>query len=292
MRYSESTLGGSLLGKLDHYRTRSRPPLTITRVDCHPWPYSSDDLPALDISEIIRRKDEPQTPLSASTPAPPQPPSSDTRSSITSDTTASVSIHTTVAITLPRPSTAGAIPHFSHRASLGSRPSTACESPSSNGQQQQQQRRRLRHDYFRVATMDGQSTIPASYKCPIATCETRFSYFEHLQGHWTEEHPWNRGGILTPVCDGGIRRLGWWEHKRRFFASLVHGKHRAEFPECPVADGTRLRRKSSSIEDVCRSDYGDITLRGSRTYHVSPRVVPMWQVARWEATRDSAAAKS
>ncbi|KAJ2331110.1 hypothetical protein GGI00_003408 [Coemansia sp. RSA 2681] len=285
-----------------HKLSRNRPPLVITRVD-HPWPHSSVDLPALDISEIIRRKDEsftPQTPpLSASAPSARTLAFSENRSSMTSATSDSTAnsgtltkvvppVHVAVHLCLPdnvlRPSTAGSSgsigrPGYAGRSSLGMRPSTAGDVGGG-------QRRRLRHDYFRVATMDGQSTVPAEYKCPIAMCDSRFEYFEHLQCHWTE-HPWNRGGILTPVCDGGVRRLGWWEHKRKFFASLVHGKHRAEFPENPVGDGTRLRRKSSSIEDVCRSDYGDISLLGSRTYHVSPRVVPMWQVARWETRRDA-----
>ncbi|KAJ2259253.1 hypothetical protein GGI13_000036 [Coemansia sp. RSA 455] len=286
---------GSLLGKLGglasvrgQQKRHGSKPLVITRVD-HPGPHSVVDLPALDISEIIRRKDEtfapPPTPLSASgrtlTP-------SENRSSMTSgisDTTATVEpLQVTVQLSLPgdtlRPSTAGEI-------SYAGRPSIAGMRPSTLGDVQG--RRRLRHDYFRVATMDGQPTIPSEYKCPIAMCESRFEYFEHLQWHWTD-HPWNRGGILTPVCDGGVRRLGWWEHKRKFFASLAHGKHRPEFPEnASMDDGTRLRRKSSSIEDVCRSDYGDIRLLGSRTYHVSPRVVPMAQVARWEARRDAKA---
>ncbi|KAJ2814997.1 hypothetical protein GGI24_006197 [Coemansia furcata] len=300
---------GSLLGKLGGLasmrsrqqgsgsKSRSRPPLVITRVD-HPGLHSAVDLPALDISEIIRRKDETLSP--PPTPLTPPPQSartltpSENRSSMTSGlsdattTTANeLPLHVTVQLGLPddvlRPSTAGE--SFAGRPSMtGMRPSTCGDA---------QGRRRLRHDYFRVATMDGQPTIPSEYKCPIAMCESRFEYFENLQWHWTD-HPWNRGGILTPVCDGGVRRLGWWEHKRKFFASLAHGKHRPEFPEnasmAPDAgDGTRLRRKSSSIEDVCRSDYGDISLLGSRTYHVSPRVVPMWQVARWEARRDAKA---
>ncbi|KAJ2491287.1 hypothetical protein IWW37_002454 [Coemansia sp. RSA 2050] len=300
---------GSLLGKLgglasvrsrqQHFgfgtRSRKRQPLVITRVD-RPGPHSAVDLPALDIGEIIRRKDEttapPPTPLSVSAPSARTLASSENRSSMTSDTTAATAVesplHVTVQLSLPddavRPSTAGGAAH-------GGRSSMASTRPSASGDLLG--RRRLRHDYFRVASMDGQPTIPSEYKCPIAMCESRFEYFESLQWHWTE-HPWNRGGILTPVCDGGVRRLGWWEHKRKFFASLAHGKHRPEFPENPglapdAGDGTRLRRKSSSIEDVCRSDYGDITLLGSRTYHVSPRVVPMWQVARWEAQRDTKA---
>ncbi|KAJ2012178.1 hypothetical protein IWW57_006392 [Coemansia sp. S610] len=291
---------GSLLGKLGGLasvrgqqrfgfgsKSRRRQPLVITRVD-HPGPHSAADLLALDIGEIIRRKDEttaPPTPLSAVVPSARTLAPSENRASMTSDTTATTAVeapaHVTVQISLPmRPSTAGGTACGGRASLAGTRPSTSGDALG---------RRRLRHDYFRVASMDGQPTIPAQYKCPIAMCESRFACFESLQWHWTD-HPWNRGGILTPVCDGGVRRLGWWEHKRKFFASLAHGRHRPEFPEDPCLapeDGTRLRRKSSSIEDVCRSDYGDISLLGSRTYHVSPRVVPMWQVARWEAQRDA-----
>ncbi|KAJ2003912.1 hypothetical protein GGI04_002796 [Coemansia thaxteri] len=301
---------GSLLGKLSGFasvrgprslsseelRSGARPLLIITRID-QLCARSQVQLPSpLDIGEIIRRKDEshvqltPPLPLSPSAASARTLASSENRSSVASaisesTTAASVTlIHPDAAL---RPSTAGVT-------ACGGRPPTACGAgntgrPSTAGDSG---RRRLRHDYFRVATMDGKSTVPLEYKCPIAICESRFEYFEQLQWHWTD-HPWNRGGILTPVCDGGVRRLGWWEHKRKFFASLVRGKHRPEFPEHAIAsttepsDGSRLRRRSSSIEDVCRSDYGDITLLGSRTYHVSPRVVPMWQVARWEAFRDS-----
>ncbi|KAJ2437624.1 hypothetical protein IWW46_005255, partial [Coemansia sp. RSA 2440] len=153
--------------------------------------------------------------------------------------------------------------------------------------------RRLRHDYFKVATMDGEPCIRDTYKCPISTCGQSFARFEQLQMHWTD-HPWNRGGILTPVCEGGVRRLGWWEHKKKFFASLVQGRLAPEFPEDSVHDiecnraPSRLRRRATSMDEVCRSDYGDISLRGSRTYCVSPRVVPMWQVALWECARDGA----
>ncbi|KAJ2368216.1 hypothetical protein H4S01_001710 [Coemansia sp. RSA 2610] len=158
-------------------------------------------------------------------------------------------------------------------------------------------RRRLRHDYFKVATMDGKPIISTVYKCPIAMCDQTFGRFGQLQTHWTE-HPWNRGGILTPVCEGGVRRLGWWEHKRKFFASLVQGRQMPEFPEDTNAEteggssataSRQPRRRTTSMDEVCRSDYGDISLFGSRTYCVSPRVVPMWQVAQWEVARDAAA---
>ncbi|KAJ2864535.1 hypothetical protein GGH94_002871, partial [Coemansia aciculifera] len=127
---------GSLLGKLgDLASVRGRKqrlgskPLVITRVD-HPWPHSAVDLPALDISEIIRRKDEtfapPPTPLSASgrtlTP-------SENRSSMTSgisETTATVEPPlVTVQLSLPgdvlRPSTAGEISYAGRPSTTGMR---------------------------------------------------------------------------------------------------------------------------------------------------------------------------
>ncbi|KAJ2780840.1 hypothetical protein GGI15_003406 [Coemansia interrupta] len=292
---AEPSVASTLLHRLGYKRPRARvgscndlfaqsilvpTPPTITRIDA---PHAEPTLPSLDIAQIIRHKDEhtaayaalhgimPETPasaLSAQTVV-----DSDGHSATTSADRSST--ETTVRLPSvdypPRPATQQRTRATSF--DLFSRPSTAQAAAECTG-------RRLRHDYFRVATMDGQPVVPRVYRCPIAMCGLPFGRFELLQGHWTE-HPWNRGGILTPVCDGGVRRLGWWEHKRRFFASLVKGRSFPEFPEDSRAEA-QGRRRSKSIDEACRSDYGDISLLGSRTYHVSPRVVPMWQVAQWE----------
>ncbi|KAJ1944571.1 hypothetical protein FBU59_002566 [Linderina macrospora] len=235
-----------------------RRPIVITRIDA-PKPQTLE--PTLDLDEIIRRKDDILDAIDQGVdPSSPSDTSSITmlRSGKRPISWATSEPVVQRSLDMPRAST-------DNRSSLG------------DG------RRRLRHDYFRVATMDGHPTIPAQYQCPIALCGSRFLYFEQLQEHWTE-HPWNRGGILTPVCDGGTRRLGWWEHKKKFLASVVHGKHRVESQE--EGDRSRLRRRAISMDQVCRSDYGDISLFGSRSYHVSPKVVPMRQVAVWESERD------
>ncbi|KAJ2162309.1 hypothetical protein GGF46_000800 [Coemansia sp. RSA 552] len=239
-------------------RARS-PPRLITRIECLCAPALEPDPPVLDVGLIVRAKERR---LSLATTAP----SPHSTSSESAQTLAS-----------------------SARSSLASAREVVRDSFAS-----ETRLRRLRHDYFRVATIDGHPAIPRTYCCPIALCEQPFDRFEHLQAHWTD-HPWNRGGILTPVCAGGIRRLGWWEHKRKFFASLAQGFYTPEFPEddgsAPGPPVRRSRRRPASMDEVCRSDYGDISLFGSRTYYVSPRVVPMRQVAQWELQRDAVAAR-
>ncbi|KAJ2724997.1 hypothetical protein GGI07_001566 [Coemansia sp. Benny D115] len=239
-----------------------RPPVVITRVD-QTWERGGTEL---DIAEIIRLKDQrlddmaqqqqQQQQQRLRTPRTPGSP----LSTVSEDSAQTL---------LDQPPMDTASYAATGIDILALRPSTSAGRP-----------RRLRHDYFRVATMDGKPTIRDSYRCPIAMCDSEFAHFELLQSHWTEAHPWNRGGILTPVCDGGVRRLGWWEHKRKFIASFVQGVSRPEFPE-----EERSRGRSRSIDEACRSDYGDIRLFGSRTYHVSPRVVSMRQVAEWEKER-------
>ncbi|KAI8325848.1 hypothetical protein GQ54DRAFT_178436 [Martensiomyces pterosporus] len=300
-------------------RIVAKHPLVITRVD-QPWEHPQAlAMPALDIGEIIRRRADQidsndaggvsqphsasadssytliNTPLPRGTPMPSRcRPVSSVLSESTATTTSSSIISSSDLSTPPTPMSGQPRRRdlFGEASSGFSRPSTASSAmgrPSTSGDSG---KRRLRHDYFRVATMDGKPAIPARYKCPIAMCEQPFAQFEQLQLHWTE-HPWNRGGILTPVCDGGTRRLGWWEHKRKFFASMLRGSQVLEFPEdfdLNVGEGKKLRRRATSMDEACRSDYGDISLFGARTYHVSPRVVPMWQVAQWEAKRDAKAA--
>ncbi|KAJ2701968.1 hypothetical protein FB645_004448 [Coemansia sp. IMI 203386] len=284
------SLTDTLLGRLGYRRRRRvrslsatdalpavmtpRPLPAITRVD-HPWTQPGLELPTLDIEAIIRHRDHelgeqlgPQTPTGWSLTDSAQT-AVGRASTSTAETSADAGTRASAATTWRLPSMELFVRPSTARDAAGVRPSTA--------------RRRPRHDYFRVATMDGKPAIGAAYRCPIALCQAPFARFEQLQAHWTE-HPWNRGGILTPVCDGGVRRLGWWEHKRKFFASLVQGLAAPEFPE----DRHALRRRSKSIDEACRSDYGDIALFGSRTYHVSPRIVPMWQVAQWEAARPAA----
>ncbi|KAJ1723809.1 hypothetical protein LPJ53_001878 [Coemansia erecta] len=298
---TEHNLTDTLLHRLGYKRRRPRvgscndlfaqsilvpSPPTITRID-PPHAHSELALPALDIEQIIRHKDEHTAAYAALHGVVPETPTSSVSAQTAVDSDATSATNTadrsstdTAAFRLPsveflaRPQT-----QRTRGASFDmfSRPTTAQGRPSTGG-------RRLRHDYFRVATMDGKPVIPAVYRCPIALCQMPFAHFEPLQVHWTE-HPWNRGGILTPVCDGGVRRLGWWEHKRKFFASLVQGRNSPEFPEDRGSE--QGRRRSKSIDEACRSDYGDISLLGSRTYHVSPRIVPMWQVAQWETLRDA-----
>ncbi|KAJ2393742.1 hypothetical protein GGI05_002349 [Coemansia sp. RSA 2603] len=301
---AERSLTHTLLQRLGYKRRRPRASsltdlfahspatstLPITRIDQPSPALTLPALPALDIAQIIRHKDEHTMGLAASYAAEEQQPPESPQTACTavdSDTVSAASarntgrLSTDTAVRLPsvdfmtRPSTqrtrGASLDVFSARPqTAGGRPSTATVG------------RRLRHDYFRVATMEGKPVLPAVYRCPIALCEGQFTSFALLQDHWTE-HPWNRGGILTPVCDGGVRRLGWWQHKRRFFMSLVQGRNEPEFPEL----GDVGRRRAKSIDQACRSDYGDISLLGCRTYHVSPRVVSMWQVAQWESLRDT-----
>ncbi|KAJ2846734.1 hypothetical protein IWW36_004206 [Coemansia brasiliensis] len=275
-------------------------PREITRVDQIWMPTQHSESPVLDISEIIRAKDEmvanAQRAQFSTTLQSPHSASADSEQTLASLppnaqqdlATADNSPRSTVVADssggqqlLPSESSLCNVPRSASLDISRLRIKTAV-----NGEAR---RRRLRHDYFRVATMDGKPRIPATYRCPIAMCSRDFARFEQLQAHWTE-HPWNRGGILTPVCEGGVRRLGWWEHKRKFFSSLVQGRHKPEFPEYTHADGQaaaqQQRRRTTSMDEVCRSDYGDINLFGSRTYCVSPRIVPMWQVAQWEDERE------
>ncbi|KAJ2258458.1 hypothetical protein IW139_005743 [Coemansia sp. RSA 353] len=266
-------------------------PRAITRVDQLWAPSPHSETPVLDIGEIIRAKDE----LMINTGMMRMNPAAQSPHSASADSEQTL---------------VGCLSPASQRSSVATNSSHSHSSPLSDSHAADAQRsasleiiplrsltaepgRRLRHDYFKVATMDGEPCIRDTYKCPISTCGQSFAHFEQLQMHWTD-HPWNRGGILTPVCEGGVRRLGWWEHKKKFFASLVQGRLAPEFPEDSVHDiecnraPSRLRRRATSMDEVCRSDYGDISLRGSRTYCVSPRVVPMWQVALWECARDGA----
>ncbi|KAI7825822.1 hypothetical protein BX661DRAFT_184229 [Kickxella alabastrina] len=250
-------------------------PLVITRVD-QPWIRPIDLRAGLDIGEIIRLKDEHMmdSPRSPMPPASPQSIMSgfSMRTAVNRNSVGMECMTDSLG-----PPCSPSIDTFRQTASPQARNSMTNDSFG---------KRKLRHDYFRVATMDGKPTIRNTYTCPIALCRASFEHFEHLQAHWNE-HPWNRGGILTPVCDGGVRRLGWWEHKKKFFASLVQGLSAPEFPETAEGGQRKVPRRSRSIDEVCRSDYGDIRLFGKRTYHVSPRVVPMWQVTQWENQRDA-----
>ncbi|KAI9504624.1 hypothetical protein GGI25_000716 [Coemansia spiralis] len=335
-RSASCSIGRSSTEKQQKQQRRQKHPLVITRVDYlrNTTAENESNVPALDICEIIRRKDErmmdpsgsmPQLPLAiVSTPNSASTDSENTlvgcsasqRTSVATCTshdsegiTSSESCfnsteqHPTLSIVfgdtcLPHSNSSSQKKSMSSEAhqpnilatlsnaedTLHGRHSTGADSGL----------RRLRHDYFQAATMDGKPLIPNLYKCPIAMCESRFQCFEQLQLHWTE-HPWNRGGILTPVCSGGIRRLGWWEHKKKYFGSLLQGLHSPEFPEgaidssrgnaATIPNGRKLHRRAASMDELCRSDYGDISLFGSRTYYVSPRVIPMWQIAQWEAKR-------
>ncbi|KAJ2884604.1 hypothetical protein IWW38_005409, partial [Coemansia aciculifera] len=143
------------------------------------------------------------------------------------------------------------------------------------------------HAYYSVATVDGEPTIPKYYSCPTAMCVERFARFESLQTHWSAAHPWNRRGILVPVTAGGIRRLGFWQHKAKFAMSLLQGPHGAGefgYSNRPTTSHRRSLwnalsgRRSSSGGTVTTSDCGDIRLLGPRSYLVSPRVLPMEQV--------------
>ncbi|KAJ2798390.1 hypothetical protein H4R20_004840 [Coemansia guatemalensis] len=264
-------------------RSRQR---IIVRVDRPGGLPGVPDLPVLDIGEIIRAKD-----------------------GLAADPSASANSERTLASTPVQTCS-----HHAKRASAGSSSSSSagqtavCSIPGgdpvahllmgSGGDTElaeslchggePERRQPLRHDYFTVATIDGCPAIPQTYRCPIALCREPFAHFAQLQAHWTT-HPWNRGGILTPVCEGGMRRLGWWEHKRKFFGSLLRGRPSPEFPEhtdsAARAASRGLRKRATSIDAMCRFDYGDISLFGSKTYCVSPRVVPMWQVVQWEAQR-------
>ncbi|KAJ2455025.1 hypothetical protein EV183_001129 [Coemansia sp. RSA 2336] len=262
-------------------------PREITRVDQIWLPAQHSEPPMLDISEIIRAKDE----LAASAQlaqlgmAPQLPHSASADSEQTLDSPGA-QLNLAAADRSPRSTlVADSSEQLPKGETLCGPRSASLDVLRERGTSADETRRRLRHDYFRVATMNGEPRIPPAYQCPIAMCKRDFVRFEQLQAHWTE-HPWNRGGILTPVCEGGVRRLGWWEHKRKYIASLIHGRFKPEFPECSHADAqpARQQRRHASMDEVCRSDYGDISF-GSRTYCVSPRIVPMWQVARWEDER-------
>ncbi|KAJ2720128.1 hypothetical protein GGI07_004805 [Coemansia sp. Benny D115] len=159
------------------------------------------------------------------------------------------------------------------------------------------------HTYFIVATIDGKPAIPEQYTCPTSMCTATFTTFEALTIHWSE-HPWNRRSILLPVAAGGIRRLGFWQHKARFIKSLINGPHVAEIPgSYSSRPSTGYRRNmwtsicqkgggvfvtgSQSLSNIAKtSDYGDIQLFGPQSYFVSPRVLPLEQVRAWEATRN------
>ncbi|KAJ1792829.1 hypothetical protein LPJ59_004795 [Coemansia sp. RSA 2399] len=162
----------------------------------------------------------------------------------------------------------------------------------------------LYHVYFTVATLDGEPNIPEFYDCSIAMCTARYRRFEGLQNHWTT-HPWNRRSILLPVAAGGLRRLKFWQHKARFFKSLVQGPHRAENANCDGKGNTSLslhltkvqrmfgkqHRARSSVDlsagsALLTSDYGDIRLFGPSSYFVSPRVLSAEKVRAWEDARD------
>ncbi|KAJ2134293.1 hypothetical protein IW136_004703, partial [Coemansia sp. RSA 678] len=227
-------------------------PRAITRVDQLWAPPPHSETPVLDIGEIIRAKDELMinTGMMRMNPAaqPPHSASADSEQTLV-----------------------GCLSPASQRSSVATNSSHSHSSPLSDSHAADAQRsasleiiplrsltaepgRRLRHDYFKVATMDGEPCIRDTYKCPISTCGQSFAHFEQLQMHWTD-HPWNRGGILTPVCEGGVRRLGWWEHKKKFFASLVQGRLAPEFPEDSVHDidcnraPSRLRRRATSMDE-------------------------------------------
>ncbi|KAJ2855296.1 hypothetical protein GGI22_004183 [Coemansia erecta] len=160
----------------------------------------------------------------------------------------------------------------------------------------------LYHVYFTVATLDGEPNIPAFYDCSIAMCTARYRRFECLQEHWTT-HPWNRRSILLPVAAGGLRRLRFWQHKARFFKSLVQGPHSAENTNCGDEGNTmlslhltkmqrmlgKLHRARSSADlgtgsALLTSDYGDIRLFGPTSYFVSPRVLSAEQVPESHAS--------
>ncbi|KAJ2078526.1 hypothetical protein H4R24_004412 [Coemansia sp. RSA 988] len=265
-------------------RSRQR---AIVRVDRSEGLPGVSDLPVLDIGEIIRAKDG----LAAEPSM-----SADSERTLAGTPVISCSYHTkrdsagassgsSSAGQTALCSTPGGDPVAHLLMSSGA--DTKQTEPRGHGGEPER-RQPLRHDYFTVATIDGHPAIPQTYRCPIALCREPFAHFAQLQAHWTT-HPWNRGGILTPVCEGGMRRLGWWEHKRKFFGSLLRGLPSSKFPELPD-DAPRttsrgLRKRATSIDAMCRFDYGDISLFGSKSYCVSPRVVPMWQVVQWETQR-------
>ncbi|PIA18736.1 hypothetical protein COEREDRAFT_79727 [Coemansia reversa NRRL 1564] len=262
---------------------RSQPRI-IVRVDRPEAQLGAPDLPLLDIGEIIRAKDkllaEPSMTASSertlpSTPV--QPCLHNTKRDSAGTSSSRSSAGQTVLCGIP----AGSPITHSLMGSGGD--AELIELPGHRGIPERRQP--LRHDYFTVATIDGCPAIPQTYRCPIALCKEPFEHFAQLQVHWTT-HPWNRGGILTPVCEGGMRRLGWWEHKKKFFGSLLRGRPSSEFPDVADHAGLRgLRKRTTSLDTMCRFDYGDISLFGPKSYHVSPRVVPMCQVAQWEARR-------
>lgn len=111
---------------------------------------------------------------------------------------------------------------------------------------------KLQHVYFTVATLDGKPAIPYTYACPISLCDKSFMCFENLQAHWME-HPWNRKGVLVPVTAGGIQRLGFWQHKTQFLRAIIDGNTR---------------------------------LLGPRSFLVSPQILSMEKVRKWELERD------
>ncbi|KAJ2611620.1 hypothetical protein H4S08_003066 [Coemansia sp. RSA 1365] len=265
---------------------RSRP-RTIVRVDRPETLLEVPDLPVLDIGEIIRAKDkllaEPNMSASSERTLSSTPVQSclhNTKRDSAGASSSSSNAGQTVLCGTPAGSP------MTHLPMGNDNDAELIELP---GHRDMPERRQpLRHDYFTVATIDGSPAIPQTYRCPIALCREPFAHFAQLQAHWTT-HPWNRGGILTPVCEGGMRRLGWWEHKRKFFSSLLRGRPSSEFPDVADRAGLRsLRKRTTSLDTMCRFDYGDISLFGPKSYHVSPRVVPMCQVAQWEAQRVAA----
>ncbi|ORX68026.1 hypothetical protein DL89DRAFT_294542 [Linderina pennispora] len=141
-----------------------------------------------------------------------------------------------------------------------------------------QQMRGLHHDYFVVATVDGQPTVPERYQCPTAMCSASFASFEGLRAHWSQ-HPWNRRGVLVPVTAGGIRRLSFWQHKVKYVKSVLMGRYRGD------GQGARWGKAAVGVGAVSMSDLGDISLRGPRSYLVSPRILPIEQVRKWEEHR-------
>ncbi|KAJ2546143.1 hypothetical protein EV175_005709 [Coemansia sp. RSA 1933] len=167
----------------------------------------------------------------------------------------------------------------------------------------------LLHVYFNVATVDGEPNIPDYYDCTIAMCTARYRRFEGLQNHWAT-HPWNRRSILLPVTAGGLRRLGFWQHKARFFRSLVQGPYCVDRAESDRKDAAPASTHISIVQRMfgkrdragyqadlnagsvaLTSDCGDIRLLGPSSYFVSPRVLSAEQVRMWEDARDKRAQK-
>ncbi|KAJ1941804.1 hypothetical protein EC988_006662, partial [Linderina pennispora] len=151
----------SILGMVRRRNTTATPavrrPVVITRVDA-PKPQTLE--PTLDLGEIIRRKDDILDAIDQGV-APSSP----------SDTS-SVTMVPPQLRSGKRPVSWATSEPAARRHSDMARASTDSRPSLGDG------KRRLRHDYFRVATMDGHPTIPAQYRCPIALCGSRFLYFE------------------------------------------------------------------------------------------------------------------